>query len=1589
MKMSKRIFGLILAVIMLIGALASCAPSDESGDGGENISGDYIYKSGSSLNVVCSQYELDRADTKVKYNSITNQLFSSIGGNSAISVKKTADTSVIAEHELVIGVSEREISKIAYEQLAKISLDEYESAFLVYSDGKSVAIAYNEDEDYVTPEKAIDYFVSNYIDGRKYLTLDAGVVTAQKIKLNEYYQERDDAMVEAQWDSVLKKVTSEMEPTLGEEGAEEYAKELVAALRKFYSMYSDKLISWLANLLDPRICVCEGDVCQNTRYCGGAAFYYSNSARNTKGFLPDAESTAQALGILKNSGMLRLVNNDYAAAFTEELPARFIRFAKALQDEESGYFYHPQWNKEELSVARLSRDMNYATSVLKYFGSLPTYKTPNGDDYDGITYDGKDLNNEVAPTASLLTTRLSTSRVSMVSKVVATAGEAAYPARMENDIEWKKHLATLDLRNNSYSVGNSLAASAKQLVTRQEQLDKQGVSYNLIDITVDWFKANQNKQTGTWYFVNPESPSYDPYYGNDGVLKISAWFNDVGRLFPNASLAAQNAIDAIMSDQDIAHVCNLYNTWFTISNLKSNVRNYGTASDADKFIADLRAVAPEGVLKSLEKIADHQKPDGSFSYYQDHCSQTSQGMPVALADTNEGDLNATSIATYGITGFMFSALDIGSSVDIYTDSDRMAFLAEVRLLDSVIKDEEINNAEPNTFDQYTVGTTPDTSDVGRNIGNKEVSSITVVEDPREKAEGNILSFASGKGSYDYVSFMSKTGLGGSTYVFDADMCVSHSDTTGYIVQINFGTGTAQGNIYMVTLRIREVDGKWVVGIYDSSSTDDNRSVNKHLADVPYQEWFNLKIEYYRINTETSEDMRAKIFVNDECVAVTNNYFDFQGNKITGESKPSVTYNRVWINTMSTRETTLLLDNVAVYKDRRAYIAEKLPIESNVDGVGNEQKTYDFESSPSLPEGFIASEDGGAYLASVIENNISNNKIIVNGGTILMPSNIRSPRANRGSLNMNITVNAEKTGDCGSIAFVDTETGENIIFRLDMKVIDVDGVKYVELYECPAGTTAGAIENARFKLGEEVNLRIDFYHKEDVALIYIGGTFVNACEAIFNNASRLSYSAAMLTMNNKSVAMIDNVTTDFDSFDFTEAEGVKADGNPNTDSFTGGVTGAVIGGNAEGYDDAGDGVIKLSKKNDFVKLIASDRSAIAGASILEVDIEIKDASYIGNILRAAVTDKDGNAIFAIALVATKDGINIHEICSGDKIYPFVLSTIDWYNRSFTLRIEYYEKNQSANIYVSGTGVATTAVTYDVNSAAREVAYSEIKMLGDCEIYVDNMLSDKIFLSQTVIADNSGSNVEDSITEKMTLDYSVNGNIPKAITGSYTTFGAGVSIQQMLKVIGDYQEYSKVGKFVTSSGGNDSLIIKSNNTSTELNNAEMMVFEAELCLDPSTTGTIYQVIFGDSTKGLVTDAAYMFCINVSSGRVQIYDASCTSGSNWRKGETLSIADVGEWFKLRIEYYKGDGTEDGVRIKTFVNDELLYVSDNYFRDYTKATTPKTYFNIVRFYSQGSSVADLYFDNVALYVSEGTCNDEPTLKYTYGSAVPEENKR
>lgn len=366
---------------------------------------------------------------------------------------------------------------------------------------------------------------------------------------------------------------AEAAKVIGEEGAQ--------MLKYLYDGYDERMYLWIAGLWEPT----------------AGAFYFSNSGRDTEGFLPDIESTIQAMTFLDSSGLT-------AAKYPkigEVMHTPIARYAESLQDED-GYFYHPQWGKN-ISVSRRGRDLGWATSAIKSYGGVAKYPTPLEKKADG---------------ASLL------------------------PEHLQSIENFRAYLASLDLTNQSYSVGNLISAQMAQIKAAGEEF---------VDTVDKWYVENQNPENGTW------SATVD-YHATNGLMKVCLAYSQMGREIPLPEQAMESAFKVTLSDLPSGGITSFYNPWITMQMIIGNLQKYGNADKADQLRARLIANAPMMIKQTAEKIKPFKRDDGSYSYNPAGSCGTSQGAPVSYAKMPEGDINGNCLASTGLVRNLCSTLSV-------------------------------------------------------------------------------------------------------------------------------------------------------------------------------------------------------------------------------------------------------------------------------------------------------------------------------------------------------------------------------------------------------------------------------------------------------------------------------------------------------------------------------------------------------------------------------------------------------------------------------------------------------------------------------------------------------------------------------------------------------------------------------------------------------------------------------------------------------------------------------------------------------------------------------------------------------------------
>lgn len=419
------------------------------------------------------------------------------------------------------------------------------------------------------------------------------------------------------------------------------------AVADLYSLFDEDVIIWLSRLYDGKT----------------GAFYYSPSARDNE-FVEfkgrrvslgvDVESTCQALGFVARA--IRAGDNiPPKDIYPDRIYRRVVDFIKSIQHE-NGFFYHPQWDKEwiDSQTNRRARDLHWCSTFLRAVGERPNFDTPDG------------LRGEW--------------RSSAPCEAAKPESKAELPEHLIDKEHFVKYLSGFDMKSTSYHSGNEITTQTGIILERDRILRAEGKDYSLMDILCDWMSETLNPETGHW-------ESEDSYYGVSGFLKAGSMYSDARRIMPYPEASARSAIRAVLSDEPVKSITNIYNTWYAISMILGNLRLFGGDNGkirAEALIAEIIEKAPDMIEKTKEKLSVFSKPGCSFSYLPDCSSPTSQDMPVAIRGAREGDINATGIAVNGTRDRMLRSMGLDRfTPPLFTAVEKNIF---VDLLDARCKE---------------------------------------------------------------------------------------------------------------------------------------------------------------------------------------------------------------------------------------------------------------------------------------------------------------------------------------------------------------------------------------------------------------------------------------------------------------------------------------------------------------------------------------------------------------------------------------------------------------------------------------------------------------------------------------------------------------------------------------------------------------------------------------------------------------------------------------------------------------------------------------------------------------------------------------
>lgn len=1517
--MKRTLFLLLMLTLVALLTLSACSKGDDKDKGNsssndENISGNFNNESvtfdiGETVSIVVD-------DVNSPYAAdLQSELFYALGRMPIIVTPEHAPES----NALILGDLGLSLSKKAYSMMERTDKESnYTARITVYSDGRSVAIAYEDLEssvDYtqLIIDTAVEFFCKSYIAYNSKIHFNPNHCNTHTFDVLEEQASLDKAAQNSAWSTV--------EAMAGIDATNE--------LKSMYNMFTPKVLNWLADLYDVE--------------SGG--FYYSNSGRNYDGYLPDIESTAQAIDLLKLTGMFNEYGNDPSLALPDWFKAKLVAFIKGMQDP-NGYFYHPQWTRAMVDgrISRRSRDLTKGLDLLKSLGAKPTYDAL-GVKGDGILADGTPVGFD-KPISYNLTDPLGSSLIRAVSKVVPTSSQTV-PPNIASKEAFTTFLYRLDLKNDSYAIGNDLASQSAEIKARDEYLASIGADYRLKDILQSWLYENCYENTGHW------SPIAD-YDGLNGFMKISAACSSLGIPLKYPEAAARSAINAITTDEYNVTVCYAYNAWFSINNIFSILNKCHPKEEAERIIASIKAElkekAPELIRATAEKQSIFLRDDGSFSYTETATSSTSQGMPVAVPGMLEGDINATLICIADTAHQMFSALGY-ERVPIFGKADLTSFLDRINELGPIIKKEETVVVESATFDEEKLGST--TEEV--NIYNSTDSTFTVIKDTRPGATSSdkVLEFDAKAGGGKRIRLPMSLDANSlfRCYVFEGEFNFVN------VPKGAFATLMVGPNCYLISFTM--IDG--AVYLYEQSSDGAASKVVDLKTGIAVGEWFKIKVEYFYAN---ADEVRIKLYVNDELISVSDNFYDRDGDKLDGGNPtPDSRFEGADFFVYSYYDAKILLDNLKCYKKNEQYIPaldpEKQPL-FNVDAPDRDKIVYDFENdTPDTLPGSVTVSG-----AAVIEENNDGKHLKFNGASsVKLPVNIRTAGANSTSVELDITVNSDTVGKIFDITFTEDSIAPHDIVKYNAEIADVDGTKYLVLYAAPTGSSDKLIDGAIIPINECHKLRIEYYDGIRVALFYIDSNLVASCDILCQDAKKYTVGQIVISTTASADIVVDNIVSEKNKKNFDNAT------KPGTDSivhdFENGSGDVILSGGAA-VSGSSDKYLSLTNGSKTVFPI-NERSVIINVLTFAADIKLEsstDAAYLFSFV-----DSNGATLLSYELRVTNGKAGIYEKTKNNT-YTDPLCYITK-GSEINLSLIYYPQREIAYLLSGGVAIAKSSLAYSEETRLLAPASLVIEALsGSGELSLDNVKvesSSETYVPRDV---KESENTEDDSTV-ITYEGSSTGNIPEKITASLSSSDSSIAIREVLKK----NSYSKVLEFNTRPGRQDALTFGLNKTAADYT-ATVFETEFKFTFKPNKV-TSFQIFLEDGDN-----IAYIINLSKKDDTIVFSDlSSLTEGKI--KGKELSFDKSEEWHKIRIEYY--NGTRDTVRIKTYIDDQLIRVSDNFGGKEIAGSQPYSTISRVRIMSYGDTYATLMTDNVSLVQAVKECVNDPLTDETTPPVTPE----
>ncbi len=1488
MRRITKIMGLLLFVGVLVLGFASCKDSENKSNNTSNtpIDEEVIYSPyiNTTLTLGEGVDEQDVNAVKTAYYKKTGKEFAAGTGGS---------------HQIIVGKTDNELSEKAYRYLERFKEDEEYVGYVIYSDGKSVAIAFDEasfGEDIAFSE-AIKKFVSEYMKAES-LKLGAGVVYTDAFDPIEKQEACDAANLKELWDFKLSQISAKLH------GDEEKSEAVIYELQALYNILNNNysIVSWLANLYDP--------------VTGG--FYYSNSARNNEGYLPDLESTSQALGIIKS--ILTGYGGTLTDYFGEEIANKFVSFAKNMQ-KPNGYFYHLQWKDiTDSNTVRKNLDVLAALNILSDFNASPTYDTPNGVKGDGV----------VTP-ASRLTLPFNYNKAEAVSALVSSESDEIYiPSYMKSKDAFETYLSGLNIKSNTEAVCQELNSNISLYIAVDELLEEQGANYRLSELLTSYLTRNQNSYTGLW------GSSSEATSDSIGLLsEITKLYDGTKQCMPNYENIFSTIEKYINFDEEPTNISDISKAWSSLAAVVNNITTYGrdnqySALSVENALSSLYYEFEEILKTTREKLLLFIRDDGSFSTLTTGSASEQYGMSVALPLTDEGDINATLLASKNIYLSVFRVLGLGD-VPIFNTSDRMMFQKTLLNMGVIIKN-EIKEVEAEDFEFFEIGDTANVQIV--ESGDSSAERYSEVVDGSED-HGNVLKlYSSGDAGQDQFHFSAMSTVNGaSCYSYELDICVTPEYQDGmssFIILYKF--------LHLIGI---ERDGD-VVKLTDRSSQWGAACISDLGARAKVGEWFKLRVEYYPVTNKT---VRVKIFFNRECIAVTDSYFG----KEDETAAPSTEYTGFAVFAASNKEMSLLVDNVVTQSSYKSYIPEtSSDLNINVDALDRGQKIYDFEDFAvgSMPSDFKLSGDASAVTVVGMDNGEGYNQFMSvseKAGEIVLPLVQRGSDANSAVIEFDIIV--DKNAAAGTnyrINFNEYLYNERNFAAMQLMVVEEGGSKYATFAEVSSGKAGEPNSNIELTLGTSYRLRFQLFFEEQALVVSIGndivaisGNVIKDCKKYYMGEVTLD----ALTPSIKSTILIDNIVCERIRSNFAE---VTAPEFPREEYGFDSSEGAEI----YGISPSG-GMLSfndISGSEAYIKIPVNTRVNVPTLSVITFDVIQTEKTYGEMVVE--LTDKSGNVIAAFSLVRNGSSVDIHEYTQNGR-YPTPIYTVA--KTSFTLSIKYNEDKQGFNLFVDDNYTASSSLLDTDTSGEYEFEYVKISCTVSTGIAIDNLSAEKIcgiFITSAASDSNT-----DNTSSVLTYENSSFASMPNKIEPSLGSLSSYLNIKE-----GNVNDaVSKVLEFYSSTDTADIIIFKQ----TQNMGGNASFFETDMMLK-SDGGKMMSLMQFRAVWNGSYPTVYNFRLETNGPSEPIQLTTNDAKIDLKVKE-------GEWFKLRIEYadtpydYNYDGENDPI-VRVYVNDMENPVGEGHTLNNSSILPPASTVTQVRVTVSAGYEGAVLYDNTSL---------------------------